>query len=172
MALRTCAECGADVSTAAKACPQCGAKGQALNGRPKTLGWVAKGALVLFGISFVAVAITNQINPPKPLSAAEKAEKTQSEKRNLNIANYARSLKAAARDPESLSFDEIVANDDGTLVCFKYRAKNGFGGTNREVVAFSLAGGSREPTVVKTVCRDKAMHDVTKTAKYVIDRVG
>lgn len=90
----------------------------------------------------------------------------------MNIVTYARSLRGTMRNPESLAFDRVTANGDGTLVCFDYQAQNGFGGVNRERVAFSPAGGSRKSKVVKMICSDKDMQDVTDMATAVIKTLG
>jgi len=41
------------------------------------------------------------------------------------------------RDPESVRWQNIFTNDDGTIVCVAYRARNGFGGMNLEHATFA-----------------------------------
>jgi hypothetical protein len=171
MALRTCNECGNQVSASAKSCPQCGAKGKALVGS-REKGIFGKALLAFFGLSIVITAATEVMNPSTPETAEEEAYRARVQERNVNIVTYARSLKAAMRNPHSVSFDRVLTNGDGSLVCFSYRAENGFGGINRERVAFSPAGGSQERRVVKTICSDKDMKDVTRLVQPLIASFG
>jgi len=62
----------------------------------------------------------------------------------------------------------MFTSDDGKITCFKYRAENGFGGTNREWAAFSPAGGQNEGPALKIICRDKGMKNVTDVAVPLI----
>lgn len=170
MALITCSECGNQVSGTAKACPQCGAKGKALSGPKKQLG--TNGKLVIGGI-VAAVAIgamtTNQSSPPSPQQqAANEATKA----RMINVVTYAKSLTVAARNPDSVVFERVLANGDGSLTCFKYRAQNGFGGTNHEWAAFTPRGGQTRGGAVKAICEDKDMQDVTDGAVRMIKLMG
>ncbi|MEG3177113.1 zinc ribbon domain-containing protein [Sphingomonas sp. RB3P16] len=167
MALISCNECGSQVSDAAKSCPQCGAKGKTLVGQKKPGKW-GKTALGFFGVFILAGVVGNIGSPPHVQTAAERVGEKLLEKRGANIALYAASLRATMRDPTSLSFDEVYSNDDGSLVCFKYRAKNGYGGTNRDIAAFSPDGGSQNRKLVKMICADKVMKDVTEQAKGAI----
>jgi hypothetical protein len=53
-------------------------------------------------------------------------------------------LNATARDPESLKFEkwsDIFYSEDGWLVLCEFRAKNGFGGYNREAKWFVIQYG-------------------------------
>jgi hypothetical protein len=171
MPLITCNECGNQVSGTAKACPQCGAKGKALTG-PRTTGALGKIFLVLLGVGVLGAGITSLTNPPIQPTPQQRAETSAAEQRNMNIVLYARSLKAAARNPQSVEFDRVIANGDGTLVCFDYRAQNGFGGMTKERTAFAPNGGSQERRVVRTICSDKAMQDITDEALSLIKTLG
>jgi len=42
-------------------------------------------------------------------------------------------LRDSMRNPDSFILEEAWANKDGSVVCFKYRSQNGFGGMNRTV---------------------------------------
>lgn len=171
MALMTCHECGHQVSTSSQVCPQCGATGKALTGSlpaRERRSW-RKVALLVAGISVFGALISAVMAPEKgseassetSLEGSAKLANNRDKERNVNIVMYAKSLKAVARNPESLEYEQVLTNEDGQLVCFHYRAQNGFGGTNREWVAFSPAGGSTDNATVKMICRDKVMKDVT-----------
>lgn len=59
------------------------------------------------------------------------------------------SLKHAMRDPDSLGIEDaygktVQFKGQGIpVVCILYNAQNGFGGTNREHIVFSAAGGDK-----------------------------
>jgi hypothetical protein len=38
-----------------------------------------------------------------------------------------------ARNPDSVKFEKILSNIDGTIICVQYVAQNGFGGMNRSI---------------------------------------
>jgi hypothetical protein len=137
-------------------------------------GYSKQSRIIGFGwmIFLLLVAGLSQANPSGLPTAEHKAPDEAASKRNTNIVMYARSLKAAARNPDSIVYDEVLANGDGTLVCFNYRAQNGFGGMNRETVAFSTAGGAQDRKIVRTICRDKIMKDVTEEAVQLIRLMG
>lgn len=167
MALVSCQECGHGASKSAKSCPQCGATGRALTGRKPFGCWKP----LLFGFLGVCVisGIMSTVNPPEPLTVEEKAKKELEDKRNVNVGLYLASLKARLRDPTSFSLENASTNDDGTIVCFSYRARNGFDGYSRERVAFAPNGGSSLPSIVRTLCRDKDMRDYTMIAQSILD---
>lgn len=43
-----------------------------------------------------------------------------------------KALLGAMRQPESVVWEDARAANDGALVCMSFRARNGFGGMNRE----------------------------------------
>lgn len=56
------------------------------------------------------------------------------------------SLKKSARDPDSLVIERAFGRTEESgvsYVCVLYRARNGFGGMNRDHVVFSAAGGDQ-----------------------------
>lgn len=57
------------------------------------------------------------------------------QKRVVAAATAALSIKRSLRNPDSVKWEEILATLDGSTVCVKYRAQNGFGGMNREAAA-------------------------------------
>lgn len=135
------------------------------------------GALCL--IAFVSGFVAG---PPKPVTAEEKAaetakdaaekqasadrekkaaqEKAQDDRRFQSAALLARSIKDAARDPDSLVWESILANDDASVVCFRFRAKNGFGGMNREVATFANGKLSQTAGAWNKHCAGKSLNDM------------
>jgi hypothetical protein len=75
----------------------------------------------------------------------------------------AASLKAAARNPDSLVLDKVLGMDDGTI-CYEYRAQNGFGGMNREVAA--LLPNAKSLTTSSVVWNKHCAHKNGQDLKY------
>lgn len=59
----------------------------------------------------------------------------------------------AARDPSSVSFSFVGVNEDASLVCVGYRARNGFGGMNIEFVAFKNGNPKQSSSFWNSNCR-------------------
>lgn len=120
MALVTCHECKAQISSEAAACPQCGAK-------PKS-GISGFGIVLLAIVGAIAYScssntmVTAGKSPPPTKSAAE----IQADK-ELNTAIAAGAvLKRAAKDPSSFKMESFLIYPGGAT-CYEYRAKNSFG---------------------------------------------
>ncbi|MFH2082075.1 MAG: zinc ribbon domain-containing protein [Pseudomonadota bacterium] len=129
MSIIKCRECGNEVSTEAKTCPKCGAKVKKPAGVLTIILVAVIGAVLLAPF----VLDTSRHPPPEKTAAeqaAEKAEKTR-EAGSLLVMN---SVMSRARDPDSLKFETVLVNEDASVVCVKYRARNGFGGMNRELL--------------------------------------
>lgn len=149
MALKPCRECGHKISTEATACPQCGAKPKQPMGRMKVI------ALLIFG-GFILTSLTRPSSPPKPIPEPPNefvlAAKARTEARFQSASKVLRSIKAAMREPESVRWQQVTTNDDGTVVCVTYRARNGFGGMNVEHAAFSNNQISTSSTAWNNIC--------------------
>lgn len=134
MALVKCKECGAEVSTKAASCPNCGGPI-----KPKAkVGCL--GAIGLIVVAFIlAAVITESINPTKPPPVAapeQEAQKKQEQARGARVVGAGVVLRESLRNPDSVVWESIRANDDASIICFEYRAQNGFGGMNRGSMAF------------------------------------
>jgi hypothetical protein len=137
MAMTACTECKTQISTKALACPRCGARRR----KPTSLfTWVFGG---LFTIA-VASGVISAANSPsaragssdaKPAAASVAADAADM-KRYQAATSVAAYLKSRAREPDSLQFESMGVSDDATVVCSSYRARNGFGGMNREAMIF------------------------------------
>lgn len=69
------------------------------------------------------------------MKAAEDEGRELRNARLFSISKVEMTLKENLRDPESLSFEQKAWNLDNGAMCFIYRARNGFGGMNRSVMA-------------------------------------
>lgn len=160
MAIIKCAECGRDVSTTAKSCPGCGAK---IRKPTSALTKIVGGLLV---VGFIGAALSPKSehasapaaapaqNTPEQLAAEAKREAAF--QRTVAVT---RTIRSALREPDSVKWESIRANDDASLVCIEYRARNGFGGMNREIAVIQGASVSQRPADWNKHCT-KALNDM------------
>lgn len=159
MALIQCHECGTEVSTEAKTCPKCGAKPK----KPPSL--VAALIVVLLGIAFVGVMSSNGgEGDTAPETPEQTAQKNVSPERYSAATVTSSILRASMRDPDSLKFETLLVSEDANTVCAEYRARNGFGGMNREIFVSSEEGHSQTPDAWNKHCT-KSMFDMLWAAK-------
>jgi len=158
MALIRCSECKAKISDQAAACPQCGAPvsagtNTASSASPKKRSPLAIGCLILLGIGFVGALISGAANQKVGLpsttanatgnTTAEDAEHKAETARTEFAALAVASLKKAMRDPDSFKLERAFTTMDAKYACVLYRARNGFGGMNRDHVVFTTKGGDQ-----------------------------
>jgi hypothetical protein len=74
-------------------------------------------------------------------------------------------LKAASRNPDSLVIESGLASADGQLLCVRYRAQNGFGGMNREAVAFYKGRTHESAAFWNAHCAHRVLDDLTENVK-------
>lgn len=159
MTLTTCGECNQPVSRNAKTCPGCGAGRKHFLRQPgerrrfSGCAIVAIGFAILIGIG----AVMSQIIPPTPAAPPDEATSA----RQMAAYRAARTLRSAARDPDSLVFESVLADEEGQLICITYRARNGFGGMNRERMTVRDGVGSTRPADWNMHCARKRLYDLT-----------
>lgn len=107
--------------------------------------------------------------PPPPVKTAEQIAAEEAEKtRGVRAVFVATAIKHGLRDPESLKWQSIGVNDEATVVCAEYRARNGFGGMNVEHTVYAKGKMSNDAASWKRHCAGKSFNDltwVTKTLK-------
>lgn len=164
MPLIRCPDCGTDVSTAAKACPTCGASARTIaKGQPpKQIGRRGKVIIAIVTAALVGgggLSVLHRAGQnPSPADRAAEARHHQ----RLDIAvTDAANLKAATRDPDSLLFEQILANEDGSIICMRYRARNGFGGVNHEHVVFTDGSGTTTASAWSRHCAHVTLDNIT-----------
>lgn len=125
MALVKCKECGKDVSTAAKACPSCGAAPPKKTG---LLTWIV-GGMVAWGMGSCILSQTarEQNRPASPPPTAEQLAAKAKEDADINKAlAAARVIKSSTKDPASFQLESFYYFPGGA-VCVEFRGKNSFG---------------------------------------------
>lgn len=138
MALVKCRECGGEVSTAAAACPKCGAKPASSISARSVLG------VLFIGFLMYRCTLRSESDEPAkpaplsadPVQAAKAAEYATAAALKKEIAfrrvvMMLTELKRAQRDPDSLVWEDISAKADASVMCIRYRSRNGFGGMNK-----------------------------------------
>ena len=171
MAMINCGECGATVSTEAKTCPECGAARKAFRKSADArtpMSWAKKIGIAFGGVFALGVVGQLVAGPGGSQGAqAETAQDKQTKQRDYAAYLSAKALKASLRNPDSLAFEYIHANDDGSVVCIKYRAQNGFGGTNLERVVFKDGNPSQSRSTWQANCVGKLLVDETAVRRLI-----
>lgn len=135
MSLITCKECGNAVSSKAATCPKCGVRiARKPMGCGTLIAVIFVGSIVIAGLP----GPSKTVDTPSAEATTKKKEETPEQKaeREKKDAAVQRAtagavvLKKAMRDPDSFKLESALVIDGTGAVCYEYRAKNGFGGTN------------------------------------------
>jgi len=95
---------------------------------------IVAGILVIVGILASSPSDLPQgpkTKPPIPQDQADASSRTPLGM----VVNWARMIKAVQRQPDSVTWEQVLASRDGSVVCLAYRVRVGDGET-RERVAF------------------------------------
>lgn len=167
MASKKCSQCAEAVKVEALVCRFCGHKfpepapKRPMSGSNKLL-------LVFGGLVVVAVIGHNPgtNNSASNIAANATPSATPSSSASNDLGGMAvlagASLKKSARDPDSLEIERAFGRTEKhgvSYVCITYRARNGFGGMNREHVVFSLAGGDPSSRAWNKWCTGSGDYD-------------
>lgn len=133
----------------------------------KKWAWAVLGAMAVG-------AITQTLLHLKPQTPEEKAATETQTKlaraRHYQAVSAAHSIKTALRDPASVQWESVRVNDDGSLVCLVYRARNGFGGMNLSP-AVSIGGKiSTDGDVWNKQCKGQTLYDLKEEVVIALDR--
>lgn len=135
------------------------------------IGCGVLGAIFLFAIIATAgrhAPTTGKPDPsatdtPKPAAADPHQAELELQQKTALTAGEA--LKSSARDPDSLVIEQGLASADGKLLCVRYRARNGFGGMNRDAVAFFNSVPHDSAAFWNSHCANRSLEDVTDNVK-------
>lgn len=171
MAMGNCRECGKEASSEAKACPHCGATKPVE--KTSLFTWIAGGFFALI-VGSCVLGGSDSKNSSQPTQAsktpeqiaAEAEAKAREEAAFQKTVRAAAAVKSALRDPGSLSWESIRASSDANVICLEYRAKNGFGGMNKEFVVFANGKPSQTVAAWNKHCT-QSLTDM-KHAKYAL----
>lgn len=90
----------------------------------------------------------------------EAAERAQVKRRNMT-ALTAVAIKRSLHDPDSLKWSSILANDDASVICFEYRAKNGFGAMRLQHATYANEKLTEGTNAWNKNCANKKLFDMT-----------
>lgn len=140
MALTACKECGKEVSTGAGKCPHCGARVKKPAG---IIGWIIGAAMLAYMVQCTSTKTdaenakaSAEASKTPGQKAAEAKQKEIKELRFQKTVRAASVLKSNLKDPASVQWESMTANEDGSVICLAYRAKNGFGALDMGAVVF------------------------------------
>jgi hypothetical protein len=94
------------------------------------------------------------------LAPAAAAEDTQEVARFKATASAVGRVRDLMRDPDSIVFERITTTRDAQVICIAYRSRNGFGGMEREGIAFLNGRLVRNSEIYAGPCKE-AVLDMT-----------
>lgn len=144
MALINCKECGKEISDTVKKCPHCGYRNEQLKkeAKDKMKSYIKKYKkiititiiVVVIGMAgIIGVSVHNQQMAKK----AEIEANTLSEDEKT-VAKIVKKYQGALKNPESMQIFEI--RKYSSFVLMDTSGQNGFGGTTRDIVSYSIDG--------------------------------
>lgn len=154
MALIACHECKSQVSTTARQCPSCGAKVK----KP-----VGKIGLIFAAIVVFAMLKCTIDRVDNPQTSRQTSPESPPDPKFTAAVIAGTALKHSLHDPSSLEWMAIGVNNDATVVCLVYRAKNKFGALVIEQTVISGGTMSNDSRTWKKNCSNKSseLHDLT-----------
>ncbi|MDK6078943.1 hypothetical protein [Massilia varians] len=90
----------------------------------------------------------------------EAAERAQQKRRNMATLTAA-AIKRSLHDPDSLKWASILANEDASVICFEYRAKNGFGAMRLQQATYVNEKLTESVSAWNRHCARKTLFDMT-----------
>jgi hypothetical protein len=84
--------------------------------------------------------------------ASIKADAAAKELRWQKVLAAGGAIRQVMRNPDSIVYEEVRVNDDASVMCFQYRAQNGFGGMTREIMSFVKGNPSQSHAVWNKNC--------------------
>lgn len=158
MALKACKECGHKISKSAKACPQCGYSEK----KTGLFTWLVLGFFLFVIYNTATLDTSPSSKPSKTKRPSPSAEEIVESTRFAKVQILGSALKENLRDPNSVEWVSITANKDASTTCFKYRAKNGFGGMSIEHTTIANGQVKTEPSDWNKYCAEKKMFDMIR----------
>lgn len=137
MALIKCKECGKEMSDTVKKCPHCGYVNKELK-KEKNFIQKNKKLIIIIGIIIVvciAGFVAYNIKAEQDRIQAEIQANTLNDDEKM-VAKIVKKYQSSLKNPESMQIYEIRKYD--SFVLMDTSGQNGFGGTTRDVVAYSF----------------------------------
>lgn len=131
--------------------------------------WLLVGGAVLTAIALQAAQVIDPVDPAETLRrrGVDRQQRNEHMQRARAAAASMTALRDTLRDPDSLRWETVTTDQSGNLVCMEYRARNGFGGVNREFAVMAKGRLARTPAVWNAQCV-RALFDLTASANDLI----
>lgn len=105
------------------------------------LGKIGLGFVGLVTIGTLVSAVTMASDPKfraeQNAKEAAGAKTDAAHMKRMELASeVGRAIKSSAREPQSITFDEVRVSDDAKIACVIYRGRNGFNGMAVEHAVF------------------------------------
>lgn len=167
MALIDCRECGHRISEEAAHCPACGAPRRKIE--PKG-GLDLRAAFITLAVVAVPLALSQLLTLGSGNADGQAAEDAVRARRIVAATAAMRLLASQLREPSSVNWQAVSVNDDGTLTCLDYRARNGFGGYAQSKSIVSSATGVDNSPAALAMCDSSRFRDITPDATREFDK--
>lgn len=152
VATTPCTHCGGGKQTGR--CPKCSTN------LPRSVG--LGGAVVIAFLLYQCSSDTREVaTAPEPRAATVqelkdeeygKASALKKEMAFRKVVMILTELKKAQRDPDSLVWEDISATSDASVMCIKYRSRNGFGGMNKNILVVAKKKASDKSAAWNNHC--------------------
>ena len=110
---------------------------------------------------------------PAPPRTAQQVKDDRNESLRVRSAIEAvHELKASLRNPDSFALEKVLTNEDGGVICIRYRAQNGFGGMNRALFVATDQSTSSSSRAWDRRCAHRSLYNYTDTLPEVMKLSG
>ena len=121
--------------------------------------------LVVVGLMIAGVAMEVVTKPLRPSVDPVAQAQADLRFRATRVAHAA--IMKALNDPSSASWDRLLANESGSVVCAEVRARNGFNGMARGYFTVMSGLVSTDPKTWNRYCAKAKLYDLTDFAGYL-----
>ncbi len=106
-------------------------------------------------------------NSRQAVSAATPADVDESSRTPLGmVVTWAKTVKAQARRPDSVKWNNLLANKDGSVVCLEYRTEDEPGTASLKRVAFLTGNGVRAMSSWEQHCTQN-LYDMAYAVPFI-----
>lgn len=127
--------------------------------------------LSLFWCGLLITACRSEIeSDPAQVAKAAEYTKAVDQKKELafrKVVVILRELKRAQRDPDSLVWEDIAANEDASIMCIQYRSRNGFGGMNKSLLVVANRKASDKSKAWNKHCAGKQLEQFDYASRAI-----
>lgn len=161
MALVKCKSCGTEVDEDIDKCPRCESLGPK---RSKRVRWILLAAMAVIVVVFAIGYYVNFYNV-KERPYEEIVKERHEDRLSQRGVAAALLLRTRLDNPESMTVDKALSNQDGSVLCFEYRAQVKTGGQKSGKAAFVDGELYQDAAAWKLFCVGKSLHKIKVESK-------